>query len=268
MRWCILFVCLLLATVLIGCGQTLPATPAAPTTDSPTPGEVTTETILARIKLNVTTPLTSPTQEPYDIHNAIRERLEETGFEIKAEDSNDYDAVLIVELQAEKSGQYAQGGTGTRFMCTVELRGKSGELMLEKSIYGQTPMVITGGSLYSNAIEDFEEHVNFWYLGDLVATKYGLGTEYDILVEGLGNPKVKLVTVIRELGNLNDPRVVDILGEILLGNGEGFIRGEAAIALGNTGGTQAEELLSVALNDEEQFVRDMAEESLKRIRGQ
>ena len=70
----------------------------------------------------------------------------------------------------------------------------------------------------------------------------------------------------RVLGRSGDERAVTMLIDALTGDKNAFVRREAALGLGTLGDKRAIDSLTEALNDENEWVRDFAKESLEKLK--
>ncbi|MFC1846467.1 CARDB domain-containing protein [Chloroflexota bacterium] len=128
------------------------------------------------IKIETTTSTWIDWEEPYDINGIIEEKLANVGFKIISEVDKPYDALLSVIYEETKGAWYDPAGNGTNIHCSLELRDNIGNLLFEKEIYASTPESVIlweGESLYSKALDDFEDKVYFIYLGEVIATELG-----------------------------------------------------------------------------------------------
>ena len=243
-------------------------------------------------------------EEPYDIYSATKEKLERVGFEVVSEESDLYDAMLFVDYEEKKGGEYWSGGHGTRIKCNLKLCDKTDNLLFEKEISASTYYKVpVGTDLYEDAVEGFESKVYFRYLGEMIATKYGVGDEVSVVISALKDkhfrarrdaawilkntgetlkeaadvrPVEPLIEVLSDkdretrsgavlaLGNIGDARAVEPLIQVLKDEDRG-VQQSAASALGNIGDERAVEPLIEALSDEEKNVRREAADALGEI---
>ena len=211
---------------LSGClGRPAVAPPEAPPEVAPV------TQVLAAIKLEVASSTWRAGEEPYDIYNAIKEKLEGVGFEVASEA---YDATLRVDYEESKGGEYIGGGLGTDITCNMGLYDTEDNPLFEKEISTSTSFAVRGRTLYQDAIKNFEGEVYFKYLGEIIATRFGVGDEVPVLVSALQD---------------EDERT----------------REGAVEALGEIGDRRAMEALTEALEDESSLVQHAAREALDKI---
>ena len=262
-------------------------------------------TVMLPISIKIETTATTWREgEPFDIYSAIEEQLVNKGIKVVSEAGEPYDAILYSEYAETKGGSYTGGGYGTNIRCNLELRDNIGNLLFEKTISGGTPSFVTlypGQTLYSKALDNFRGKLYFKYLGEVIATNFGVGDEVSLLIQALLEDKVSsvraeaadalgeigdiravepLIQVLQEdedytvrdhavsaLGEIGDARAVEPLIQVLLEDEDYFVRGYAAEALGKIGDVRAVEALTQALEDEDYFVQRKAELALEKIQG-
>lgn len=155
----------------------------------------------------------------------------------------------------------------------AELRDNIGNLLFEKAIFGGTPSFVTlypGQTLYSKALDNFRGKLYFKYLGEVIATNFGVGDEVSVLIQALledENYSVRRDAACA-LGEIGDARAVEPLIQALLEDENPYVRARAAWALGEIGDTRAIEALTQALEDENSSVRLQAEKALEKIQGE
>jgi len=218
------------------------------------------------VKIKATSSTWREGEEPYDIYIAVKGKLEEVGFEVVPEESDSFDATLFADYNEKEGLKYTLGDTGTSIRCNLRLCDKTDNLLFEREISAYTPnWVELGRSLYEEAVEDFESEPYFKYLGDVIATKFGVGDEVSVLISALkdknSNVREKAASA---LGKIGDERAVEPLIQALKDE-DSDVRGRAADALGNIGDGRAVEPLIHALKDEHGNVRNNAADALGNI---
>jgi len=223
------------------------------------------------IKLEATSSTWREGEEPYNIYSATKKNLERAGFEVVSGESDSYDATLSVDYKETEGLKYTPGGTGTSIRCNLILRDKTDNLLFEKEIFtGTSAWVEFGRSLYEDAVENFENEVYFKYLGEILATKFGVGDEVSVLISALkdkdGGTRCKAAAALGEkrLGEIGDTRAVEPLIQVLEDK-DRDVRLVAARVLGGMGDTRAVEPLIQLLEDEDRGVRMSAARALGRI---
>ena len=226
--------------------------------------EVDVAIVLATIKIDVTSSTWREGEEPYDIYSAIKERLEEAGIEVASEGRSDYDALLLVDYEESKGGEYGleskvgMGIYGTRISCDLTLRDKKDNLLLEYTISSGTSSTVSAVvGLYRGAINNFENKAVFKYLGDIIASKLGADDTalLETLLTDLESPDWKFRDGAAEaLGVIGGERALDPLIHTLLEDDNINVVVEAAEALGKIGDEKAVEPLITTFNEcEERF---------------
>ena len=290
-----------LALIVAGCAKPTPATltyssstPTASNVSTPTtistPAEIDTSKINVTIMIDLTGATWREGQNPYDIYKAVKGNLENTGFKVVQKTSTAYDSVLKVNYKETKGEAYevpggAVFGYGTNIECKARLEDKLGGTIFETTISGTSPSMITAPiaganiTLYQEAVRDFEDHLYFKYLGDIIAAKYGIGNEISVFIRALKDKSYRaqeeaaqwlgqtadsravepLINALKSefthvrgiaaqsLGNIRDLRAVEPLIDTLNSEGDAFVRAKAAEALGIIGDARAVESLIEAL---------------------
>jgi len=200
--------------------------------------EVNVNVVVATIRIESTSSTWREGEETYDIYSAVKGKMEEVGLGVVPEKSSSYDATLFIDYKESKwmGWEFTGGQHGTFIKCNLKLRDKTGNLLFGKDIQGLTPLIVRGGTLYGSAVEDFESQVYFRYLGEIIATKYGISDEVSVLISALKDE-------------------------------DSNVRRHAAKALGEIGDERAIGPLTEALDDEDEYVREAASEALEKIRG-
>jgi len=260
--------------------------------------------ISATIKLEATSSTWREGEEPYDIYSAIKKNLKRMGFKVVSEESASYDGALFVDYKETKRGKYLSGGYGTSIRCNLRLCDKTDKLLFEKEIFtGTSFSVKVGSSLYEDAVNNFENEPYLKYLGEIIATKFGVGDEVSVLISALKDrdsntrwkaagelgekklgeigdtravePLIQVLkdkdrdgrlTAARVLGVIGDTRAVEPLIQLLRDEDRG-VRMSAARALGKIGDERAVEPLTDALEDEDSLVQKTARQALEEIQG-
>jgi PKD repeat protein len=265
---------------------------------------------LALIKIETTISTWRKGEQPYDIYGAIKEKLEEVGFEVVPEESADYDAILFVDYEEAKGdpysrygnfyGPYSYGeglyGYGTDITCNLTLKDKAGRRMFEKEISATPPDLFSGDELYPASVHSFQDEAYFQYLGEIIASQFGVSDEVSVLIRALGDEDGSVQWSARDaLIEIGEPAIEPLIQALndedwvirwgardaLAGIGKPAVepliqalkdenynvRQYAAEALGNIGDKRAIEPLTQALNDEDENVRYAAERALEKIRG-
>jgi len=247
------------------------------------------------IKLEVTA-TTWREEEPFDIYGAIEEKLVNIGIRVVTEAGEPYDATLYVDYAETQGGSYSGGGFGTNIRCNLQLLDNTENILFEREIYASTSYFVIGLTLYADAVSNFKDDVYFKYMGEMIATGFGFGSELSVLISALqdedddvrrdatkalgemGDSRAvePLIVVLQEdedegvragaaeaLGVLGDIRAVEPLIQTLLEDGDRGVRESAAKALGLIGDNRAvDPLIQVLLGDEEASVRAKAAEAL------
>lgn len=258
--------------------------------------------ISATIKIKATSSTWREGEEPYDIYNAMKKQLERAGFKVVSEESASYDATLFVDYKETEGLKYTPGGTGTSIKCNLKLLDETDNLLFEKEVSAHTSAFVSG-SLYEDAVRNFENEPYFKYLGEIIATKFGVSDEVSVLISALKDkdsgtrckaaaaleekrlgeigdtravePLIQLLkdrdrdvrlVAARVLGGMRDTRVVEPLIQVLKDEDRG-VRMSAARALGRIGDKRAVEPLTNALEDEDSLVQDAARDALEQIQG-
>lgn len=261
--------------------------------------EVDVTVVLDTIKIDVTSSTWREGEKPYGIYSSIEKNLKEAGFRVAPKGNN---ATLFVNYREEKGGEYYEGfgsdvfaGYGTNIGCNIQLEHKEFGLLLTKEITASTPF--SAYNLHEEALQDFENRVYFKYLGEILASKYGTGSEVSVIISALINDKSSgtradaaevlgeigdaravepLIDALRDadytvqwaaaeaLGKIGDKKAVEPLITTLKA-GDEYLRERAAEALGDIGDKKAVEPLINALKDEDESVRSSAAEALGNI---
>ena len=158
------------------------------------------------IKINVTASTWREGEEPYDIYNATKWKLERVGFKVVSKESTVYDAILFINYEEQKGPPYYMQidhkvygleypfpevvGYGTIITCSLRLEDREYGLLFNEHITASTPGVVEyrGRSLYDEAISDFKNDVRFKCLGVHIAKRYGeIGDEraVELLIQAL-----------------------------------------------------------------------------------
>ena len=286
-RWKRLMIALifaLLAAIVVGCAGPSPTPTPTPTptpaptptptpapTPSPTPTPAPTPKLNISIKIEATASTWMEGEQPYDIYSAIKQKLEDAGFEVVPQESTVYDATLVTDYSEDKGRGYSITGVGptigygTNITCILKLDTKTQGLIFEKRISASTPS--KSSALYWDAVDDFEDEVYFKYLGGFIATKFGVGDEVSVMILALEDEDTDTqCEAVEALGEIGDERAVEPLIQALKDEDKA-IRYWAAKALGEIGDERAVDSLTQALQDEDEYVREAAEEALEKIRG-
>jgi len=224
------------------------------------------EVPLAAVKLEVTSHTWREGEEPYDIYTAIKGRLEEAGIDVTSEVNADYDALLLVDYEETKGGEYGfeeagvgMGIYGTRIMCALKLRDKKDNPLWEYDIETGTSYQFSSTvGPYGDAINNFESHSVFRYLGDLVSIRLGMDVTVflDTLIADLQSPDSEVRgDAANVLGVIDDERidVTVFLDTLIAGlqSPDWEVRGDAAKALGVIGDERAvDPLIHILLDDD------------------
>jgi phosphoribosyl-ATP pyrophosphohydrolase len=218
------------------------------------------------VKIEATSSTWREGGEPYDIYNTTKQKLEEAGITVVPEESDLYDATLFVDYEEKKGGEYTSGGHGTRIKCNLKLCDKTDNLLFEKEISTSTSFTVNIGlsSLYWNAVSNFESQLYFKYLGEIIATKFGVGDEVSVLITALKDEDFRVrYDASFALGEIGEPAVEPLIQA--LKDEDSDVRERAAVALGNIGDKRAVEPLIQALKDEDSDVRERAAVALGKI---
>lgn len=226
------------------------------------------------VKIEATASTWREGEEPYNIYDAIESKLASAGvIKVVSEDGKPYDALLSVEYREIKGSSYMGGGYGTTIRCILELHDNMGNLLFEKEIWTwpQEREYLSGNeTLYSKSLDYFKEQNYYKYLSEVIINKLGVVDKVPMFITNL-NPENNLpgtrLVAAEILGVLGDNRAVEPLIQTLLADEDFSIRKSAAKALGEIGDARAVEDLTQALEDDNESVRDEAEQALEKIQG-
>ena len=232
--------------------------------------------LLGTIKIDITSSTWRKGEEPYDIYGAIKEKLEKAGFEVV---HAAYDATLFVDYKEKTGALYGTyAGRGTNIRCLLKLYDKTNNLLFQKEISARTAAVVSffegqdpKERVYQSAVRNFEDDVYFEYLGEIIASKFGVGDEVSILISALEDEdRDTQRSAAKALGEIGDVRAVGpLIAALLKQEKEAWVgvmvRSSAAEALGKIGDARAVEPLIHALKDEDDGVRREAAEALGEI---
>jgi hypothetical protein len=252
---------LILVTLLVAISLFFAACKSTPAPEpEPTPTPAPTPKLNISIKIEATASTWREGKEPYDIYGAIKQNLEETGFEVVPQESTSYDARMVVDYAERKGASYTGGGHGTDIKCNITLYDKTQDVIFEKEIYGTSPVITSNLNFYLNSLEIFNYQLYFRYLGEFIAVEFGTGDEVSVLIHALEDEDANFNTRVeaaRALAETGDARAVEPLIETLKDENE-FVREGVASALGQTGDARVVAPLIEALKDESEFVREQA----------
>ncbi|MFC1919472.1 PKD domain-containing protein [Chloroflexota bacterium] len=218
-----------------------------------------TAELVLRVSLGVQvqTQATSSTwrsgDQPYPIHNAVKEKLEMVGFEV-VNGGLTYDLKLLVDFKEQRGAPYYGGGYGTNIACLVRLYNEDDSLLFSQEIAASTDSIVSSPKgkapdLYGNAIRNFEDNSYFVYLGEIVANECGMVDEVSILISALeGKDERARDRAAWALGHMEDNRAVEPLIKALNGDDMG-LQYSAIISLGQLGDQRAIEHLTRLLEE-------------------
>ncbi|MGB2727119.1 MAG: HEAT repeat domain-containing protein [Halobacteriota archaeon] len=263
----IALVAIIAVAIFAGCiEEEVPTSTPTPTF---TPTFISTPTLtpiptLDTIKIDVTSTTWREGEKPYDVYSVVEKKLKKAGFKVVPKDNGVYNATLFVNYREEKDGEYMGGGYGTDIKCNIQLVHKNLSLLFEKKIAASTPFL--AGNLYRDAVQNFENKVYFKYLGEILASKYGTGSEVSVIISALINDKSSgtRADAAEVLGEIGDERAVEPLINALRDADYTVQRG-AAEALGKIGDKKAVEPLITTLKTEDEYLRERAAEALGEI---
>jgi len=230
------------------------------------------------IKMKVTSSTWMENEEPYDIYSEIKDQLERVGFEVVSEGSVSYDATLFIEYEENEGSKYIEDTNstvsdsrlhyGTDIRCALKLYDKADNLLFEKEISASPDLTVPDdsmNSLYYNALRNFRKKVYFKYLGEIIASKFGAGDEFSVLVFAMGDED--FAVQINALGAIESIKDSELLIKALKDEDKN-VRGWAAELLGEIGDSRAVEPLIEALEDEDRDVREAAAKALEKIKAE
>lgn len=180
-----------------------------------------------------TTWLSAP-EPPYDIGVTLKMKLERAGFLVVFDQDEPHDAVLLIRYRESAGREYARLEQGTNITCDLALRHSAVGTVQTYRIEATTTWPSPAGSLYWDAVRNFEENPYYYYLGELVKAR--LSGEDDagaLLARMLKEPPMPIPTdgagagsqapgyvvanqearlnAIRELGRMKDRRALETL---------------------------------------------------------
>jgi hypothetical protein len=110
-------------------------------------------------------------EPPYNAPITIKMKLERAGFRVTLDPDEAYEAVLVINYNETAGREYRALEMGTDIVCDLSLI----ELAVDRERPVLTIHVTEGtswptaiGSLYWDAVQNFEENPYYYYLGDLV----------------------------------------------------------------------------------------------------
>ena len=183
-------------------------------------------------------------EQPYDIYGEIERKLEGTGFEVVPQESTVFDARLLVDYKEEKGAPYSPlGGTsisgyGTNIKCTLRLYNEALGLILEKDISASTPGQ-TIGDLHGSAVVDFQAENYIKYIGDITASKLGVGGEVSDVIRSIADGELK---------RLEEFELETLIEALRIGD-RYYVKVKITQTLVRIGGGRAVELLLTILNN-------------------
>jgi PKD repeat protein len=233
--------------------------------------EVDVTVVLDTIKIDITSSTWREGERPYDIYSSIEKNLKKAGFRIVPKESSAYNATLFINYREEKDGEYYEEfgsgdfmGYGTNIKCNIQLNHEKFGLLFKKELFASTPF--SAYNLYQDAVQNFENKVYFKYLGEIIASKYGAGSEVSVLISALINDKSSdtRADAAEVLGEIGDARAVEPLIDALR-DVDYTVQWDAAEALGKIGDKRAVEPLITTLKAEDGYLQDLAAEALGEI---
>lgn len=290
MKKCRLVLALLLTILIfisaIGCHKeevpTVSPSPIACPIPTTTPSAIGTPLpTLPTIQLYITSESGLEGKEPYDIFGAIRAKLESAGFEIAPRGDTEYDAQLWVRYEEFPALPYVPSDDHPISIdCLINLYDNAKGQIFSQLIRAGTPSYSKKGTYYDDAIYFFQESTYFKYLGEILATRYGIDDEVLVLLKALNEipPCEKnwgktseqevackvLYQTINALGELRDQRTTECL-LCALDHENPDIREDTALALGMIKDVRALLPLIDLLKDDYSGVRNAAAKSLGMI---
>jgi HEAT repeat protein len=246
-------------------------TPTPTTTPTPTPTPTPT---LASIKLDVSSSTWKDASQPYDIESDIKEKMQLLGLKVIEDGGPTYDAILYVDYTEIKGGQYTSGIYGTKIHCKLKLVDRTLRTLFEKEVSGFPPWA-SYTNPYNEALDDFTDEAYFKYLGEIIASKFGLGDEVSVMLHALqdtdDNTRDDAAEALATIVGPQDTRAIEPLVQAMqtsVGSGTCLtVSAEAeysAMALAKIG-VQAIDYLIVLLDSELCTVRYFSAKSLGQI---
>ncbi|MBI2933141.1 MAG: hypothetical protein HYY16_15970 [Planctomycetes bacterium] len=146
----------------------------------------------------------------FDVEGSLRRKLEEVGVRVLAAESKEADAVVLVEYEERKGGQYrsfygtgAEAGFGTLISCRLSVINAKDRLVAGPfGVDAQTPSQMDeNGDLHVGAIREFEKSDRYGLARDFVAAAVGRREAVPKLIAQLRRPDAptEILQLVRRL---------------------------------------------------------------------
>jgi len=143
-------------------------------------------------------------QAGFDVVSSIKEKLAQSGVGVVDDEKTAHDGTVYITYEEGQGEAYGMGTFvmfyGTKIDCTVKVEDASGkETLPELMMFGETPSVVAMDEVYSSAVRDLTQSLQYQQLGDIVAAALKEKKASGRLVEFLIDPSLgEAVTSIFE----------------------------------------------------------------------
>jgi hypothetical protein len=228
-----------------------------------------------------------------DIGPTIRGRLAAQQFTVVRKPDEPHDLTVQVQYREERGRAYRVNDYGTAITCRIAVVHRSAGLLWEKTIRAESGTQETGTPPYLEALEDFQTNPYYYFLGQFVrAATEGRVDPIEVLIVGVRRLTVAEATAdedspvraidsghgmfftesiytelivdsaIRELSRLSDPRISELLMDLLHYPSRRLRLAAVAGLQARTDPGVQEALQRTAARDDDAAVRRAASEAL------
>jgi hypothetical protein len=199
----------------------------------------------------------------YDVVVTVKIKMEQAGYRVVLGPEQPHDAVLLIEYQELAGREYPNLEIGTKIACTLSVYHPAVGKLFSYHIEAESAWPRPFGSLYWDAVQNFEENAYYYFFGELARGWLATQTDsLEVFSSALREPPLfqsldgsdNIVTsrmaanqnarlhAIRELGLRRDTRALDTLWS-LVWNGNNPERKAAILAIGEIGAPESIETL-------------------------